>query len=295
MATHCKILEQGNRTWLSVEGAWEPRLTKIMEANGLKDLRFYDIEPGRDTSVNFLRDLPTLERLSLCVNGPQDWSALYDLSNVRVLELQHVTRKVDFTRMPQLEEVRCNWKAGLFSSLCDCEWLTRLGLDYFSGVEFRIFAKLKALRQIDFSFARVESLLGMERFPELRRFRLGPVNRLETLEHLKACEKLEYLGIDTAKKLRNIEAVGHLRNLQELFFKACPKLESLRSLWGLPSLEYFGLLETTTVADGDLSVLKTLPKLKHASIRDRKHYTHTDADFPKGYRRTLKLITLYED
>jgi hypothetical protein len=266
-----------------------------MEANGLKDLRFYDIEPGRDTSVNFLRDLPTLERLSLCVNGPQDWSALYDLSNVRVLELQHVTRKVDFTRMPQLEEVRCNWKAGLFSSLCDCEWLTRLGLDYFSGVEFRIFAKLKALRQIDFSFARVESLLGMERFPELRRFRLGPVNRLETLEHLKACEKLEYLGIDTAKKLRNIEAVGHLRNLQELFFKACPKLESLRSLWGLPSLEYFGLLETTTVADGDLSVLKTLPKLKHASIRDRKHYTHTDADFPKGYRRTLKLITLYED
>lgn len=295
MAAHCKILEQGSRRWFSVEGAWEPRLTKIMESHGLKDLRFYDLAPDGNTSVDFLRDLPTLERLSLCVNGPDRWSALYQLSNLRVLEFQHATRKVDFTRMPRLEHVSCSWKAGLFSSLCDCEWLTKLAVDYFSAPDFRIFGKLKALRQMDFGFARVESLLGMERFPELRRLELGPLSRLETLEHLEQCGKLEYLGIHNAKKLRSIDAVGGLTNLQELFFKACPKLESLRSLEGLPNLEYFGLLETTTLADGDLSVLKTIPKLKHASIRDRKHYTHSDADFPKSYRRTLKLVTLYED
>jgi len=62
--------------------------------------------------VDFLRDLPTLERLSLCVNGPEDWSGLYGLPNLHVLELRYVTRKVDFTRMRQLEEVSCNWKAG---------------------------------------------------------------------------------------------------------------------------------------------------------------------------------------
>ena len=266
-----------------------------MEAHGLKDLRFYDISPGRNASVDFLRELPSLERLSLCVNGPDDWSALYQLSNLRILELQHVSRKVEFTRMPQLEDVFCNWKAGLFKSLCDCEWLTSLALDYFTGLDFHIFRKLKALRQIGFGFVGVESLAGMEHFPELRRLVLGPVNRLETLEHLDNCEELEYVGIDKAKKLRNIDAIGHLRNLQELFFKACPKLESLRSLRSLPNLEYFGLLETTTVADGDLSVLESLPKLRHVSIRDRKHYTHGDVDFPKSYRRTIKLVTLYED
>jgi len=48
MSTHSKILEQGDRTWLSVEGAWEPRLTKIMETHGLRDLRFHDVTAGRN-------------------------------------------------------------------------------------------------------------------------------------------------------------------------------------------------------------------------------------------------------
>lgn len=295
MATHFKILEQGKRRWLSVEGAWEPRLAKVMETHGLRDLRLLEIASTEKISIDFLRDVPNLERLGLCVNGPRDWTPLYDLSNLRVLELQCVTTKIDFTRMPRLEHIMCNWNARLFSSLCDCEWLTNLGLDHFGGPDFRMFKKLKALRNIGFAFTRLESFVAVEHFPELTRLSLGPVNHIETLDHLDACPKLRYVGIDNAKKLRRIDAVAHLRSLQELFFKACPNIESLRSLAGLPNLEYFGLLETTTVADGDLAVLKTLPKLKHASIRDRKHYTNNNRDFPKAYRTVTKMTKLYEE
>lgn len=292
---HFKILEQGTRRWLSVEGAWEPRLATIMESHGLHDLRLHDVTPGRSTSVDFLRDLPGLARLSLCVNGPRDWRALYELRSVRVLELQYVTRKLDFTRMPQLEDLTCNWSDRLFSSLCDCEWLEHLGLDYFTGSDFAIFRKLKALRSIGFGFTRLGSLIGIEQFPDLRWLSLGPVNRMETLDYLDACAKLEYLSIDQAMKLKTIDAVAYLWNLQELCFKACPKIESLRSLRGLANLEYFGLLETTSIADGDLSVLNLLPQLKHASIRDRRHYSHKNADFPKAHRRTTKVVTLHQE
>ena len=85
------------------------------------------------------------------------------------------------------------------------------------------------------------------------------------------------------------------QGLKELCFQACPNLDSLQALKKLVSLEYFGLLETTTVADGDLSGLLTLPKLKHASIRDRQHYDVKNSDLPKAYRRARKLIVLYQE
>ena len=164
-----------------------------------------------------------------------------------------------------------------------------------AGDNFRPFAKLTALENIGFGFTRVASLDGVERFPLLRRLSLGPINRLETLDHLEGCPHVSSLQIEAAKKLRRIDAVSSLRVLQELCFTRCPAIQSLQPIAGLPELEYVSLLQTTTIAEGDISALHTLPRLKHASIGDRKHYNVKNTDLPKASRRTYKMTTLYEE
>ena len=69
----------------------------------------------------------------------------------------------------------------------------------------------------------------------------------------------------------------------------------IQTLKRLVNLEYFGLLETTTVADGDLATLLTLPKLKHATIRDRQDYNVRNSELPKAYRHANKVTVLYQE
>ena len=292
MATHFKVLQQGDRRWLSVEGPWEPRLADLMRDQGLSELRVFADGRNGAARIDYLGEIPFLQRLGLCIVGLRDVSPLYDLPNLRALTVQRIERKIDFTRIPRLENLSLSWNAKLFSSLLESERLEVLGIDNFTGKDFLPFAKLKALENIGFAFTRLESFAGLEQFPELGRLSLGPINRLETLDHLEGYPDLRYLQVEAAKKLRRIDAVSRLRCLQELWFTACPQIESLRAIEGLPALEYFGLLQTTSVADGDLSALLKLPRLKHASIRDRKHHNMKNDNLPKAYRKTNKLITL---
>jgi hypothetical protein len=88
MTTHFKILQQRTRRWLSVEGLWEARLAGVMEAHGLTDLRIYADGRGSKGHLDFLRDLPFLERLSIIIVGLRDVSPLYDLPNLRTFEFR---------------------------------------------------------------------------------------------------------------------------------------------------------------------------------------------------------------
>jgi hypothetical protein len=295
MTSHIKVLQQGDRRWLSVEGPWEPRLADFMRARGLSELRIFADGRSGAVRIDFLREIPFLETLGLCVVGLRDITPLYDLPNLGSLVVQGLERKVDFTRIPRLRNLSLAWKARFFSSLLDCGGLEVLGIDYYSGKDFLTFGRLKSLKSIGFGFTRLESFAGIEQFPNLGRLSLGPINRLETLDHLEGCSRIWHLHVEAARKLRRIEAVSSLRCLQELCFTACPQIESVQPFNGLPALEYFGLLQTTNVADGDLSALLKLPRLKHASIRDRKHYNVKNADLPKAYRKRYKLVTLYKE
>ena len=295
MTTHFKILQQGTRRWLAVEGPWEDRFVGVMAAHGLTDLRICMDGRGSKGDLDFLRDLPILERLSIITAGLRDVSPLYDLPNLRILDFQAVSAKIDLTRIPRLEFLMCSWNARTLSSLLECGRLRELGLDNYTGADLRPFAKLSSLENIGMAYTRLESLAGVERFANLRRLSLGPINRLETLDHLEGCPELRDFSIGPAKKLARVEVLWRLPNLEALGFQACPQIESLRGLERLVNLEYFGLLETTNVADGDLGVLLALPKLRHASIRDRQHYHVKNSELPKTYRHGNKLTVLYRE
>lgn|GEM_PF-4058499 len=293
--TAFRILQQGTRRWLSIEGPWESRFASVMDAHGLTDLRISADGRGSKGHLDFLRDLPFLERLSINSVGLRDISPLYDLPNLRTFEFQAVAGKIDFLRFQKLEVLRCSWNARTLSSLLEYANLKELGLDNYTGPDFRPFAKLGSLENIGMAFTRLRSLAGVQQFPILRRLSLGPINRLKTLDHLEGCSELRRLSIGPAKNLTQVDTLSCHENLAELLLQACPNIESLQALKRLVNLEYFGLLETTSVADGDLATLLTLPKLKHAAIRDRQHYNVRNSELPKDYRRANKVTVLYQE
>jgi hypothetical protein len=104
---------------------------------------------------------------------------------------------------------------------------------------------------------------------------------LEMLNGLENADGLIVLVVEQAKRLRQIDSLHGLAQLGTLVLNDCPKIESIRSLADLSSLETVGLMQTTNVADGDFSPLLTLPKLRNATFVDRPHYSHRNESFPK--------------
>jgi hypothetical protein len=201
---------------------------------------------------------------------------------------------IDLTRIQALRELRLSWSAKKYSSLFDCTGLKGLGMDNYSGPDLVPLARLSSLENVGLAFTRLERLVGVEAFLDLKRLSLGPINRLETLEGIQVCRGLSDLEVGKAAKLRSIDAVKPLLSLRVLSLVDCPKISSIDPIRGHFSLEKVGFLHKTRILDGDLSALDTLPSLKHASFTDRRQYNRTNASFPKSYRTPNKLITLFD-
>jgi Leucine-rich repeat (LRR) protein len=293
MPTDFKICEIGASRYLLLQGPWEPVIADVMQQYGVRHLRL-NRPTEQQVRIDFLRELGSLERLELSALSLADAGPLYDLPNLRRLAINGFKKKIDFTRIPKLEELRLDWHEKSFSSLLEHGQLRVLGIGPYTRADLLQLKNLRSLEELVISFSRIERLAGVEHFPELRQLSVDYVKNLETLEPLESCRKLWNLSIDGAKILRQIDPVSSLRDLQELCLKRCPEIESLRPIKSLPALRYIGLLETTNLKDGDLSVLLTLPQLRHASFADRKHYSHKSTDFPKVYRKHHKLVVLYD-
>jgi Leucine-rich repeat (LRR) protein len=265
-----------------------------MRRYGITHLRL-NTPTERQVNIDFLTELTFLERADLSALSVRDVTPLYGLPKLRRLTITGIRQEIDFTRLARLEELRVDWNAKFFSSFLSCDRLRILGIGNYNCPDLRQLGNLRSLEELILSLSRIETLAGVEHFPELERLSLDFVKHLETLEPLGACRMLRYLSIDDAKNLKQIDPVAHLVNLQELCLKRCPEVDSLKPVKGFGALEYVGLLETTNIQDGDLSVLLTLPNLKHASFVDRKHYSHKNADFPKVYRVPNKLVVLYDN
>jgi hypothetical protein len=294
VASQFKVCEIGATRYLLLQSPWESGIAEVMKRYGIKHLRL-NRPTERQVQIDFLRELPFLERVELSAMSVVDVTPLYDLPSLRRLRIDGFKKEIDFTRIPELEELRLDWHPKFFSSLLACERLRTLGIGCYKAGDLEPFDKLASLEELIISQAPLESLAGIENFPKLARLSLDFIDHLNTLVPLNVCRSLLSLTIDGAKNLRDISPLSGLRNLSDLGLQRCPHIKSLQPIRGLPRLQTIGLLETTSIEDGDLSVLETLPALKHASFVDRRHYTRKNADFPKVYRPANKLVVLYNN
>jgi hypothetical protein len=141
-----------------------------------------------------------------------------------------------------------------------------------------------------------EDLTGLRWNSALARLTLKGAPRLRSLSGVELLPQLSVLKIFAAKRLSDITDVrGVAGSLKELELEACAAIASIESLRALVALEFLSLSDcgdmetfepigalvglrelhawgTTRVADGDLTPIARLPKLRGLRMQDRRSY-----------------------
>lgn len=254
-----------------------------MRRQKIKWLRLSGYAGWRENDLSFLPQLEFLERLDLWTTTVRDLTPIYQLGELQALSLNGVISKVEFDRIPKLNDLHlAQWRKAAHASVFSCRHLKNLGVCGYSGATLEPWGSIKSLENIALSFSRVQSLAGIGLLPMLRRLSLARVNRLTRLDGIEESRALLLLWVEGAAKLEDISALGSVKTLRTLNLTDCPHLETLKGIRGLPDLEAVWFFGKTNIEDGDLSALKTLPKLKYAKFVDRRHYSHKSDEFPKN-------------
>lgn len=155
--------------------------------------------------------------------------------------------------------------------------LRKLHLDAFPGSDLKSIPPTGAIRVFEVAGKKLQNVDGISEFgpiSEMALYDLGACTDFSCLEKVNSLKVLELTG---ATKLTGLDFVQSL-DLKELKLDNCGSLETLRPFVNLGSLEVLALEGNTVVQDGDLSILKRLPKLKTLILQPRKHYSHSRQD-----------------
>lgn len=281
---------------LRLKGPWHPKIPEIMRKLGVMHLELDRSIGWKGTTLDFLQELADLEGLMVYLpRETLDVSPISAMRNLWALELRcdGFAGRLDLSGLPLLRELAIKtWNPKVFAGLSGSLRLRflRLGEDQRPGFNGRDFGELSRMEHLQFLMLirpRIQDLAGAEGLERLETIHLYDPNRLESLKGLEGCGRLKTLTIMGAPRLVSLDALAGHPSLRELQLVYCPKLQSLRPLDGLQRLERIDLGFRTKVADGDLSALTRLPRLRYADFEDRKHYSHKSADFPKRASRPL--------
>lgn len=278
-----EIISRPSGKILSLKGEWRDEIRKVLQSHNIVHLRISVYAGWKSGTIDFLPQMPEIEQLDIVAPEVKDFTPLYGLPKLRKLNLDGKTGHIDFLRFPMLQELSVGlWSPRNLGSVFQCRSLKNLAIAGYSAADLHEFESLKdSLEGLSLGKLRCERLDGMPELPKLIRLFLTLCPRLQSLSGVERCADLQVLWVERARSLEQIDSVRHLRLLRTLILSGCPRIKSLTPLRGLPALETVGLMETTNIQDGDISVLKTLPALIHAKFVDRPHYTNRDSEFPK--------------
>lgn len=267
------------RRFLAATGPWSAAAAHYAQGNAIRELHLTAYAGWADDDIAFVRDLPQLEALHLAPGKSIDLTPLYSLPHLRLLSLAgEIKSGVDFTRLAGLRELRLEkWNEKKFASAFACTALRVLALSNYPGPDLHALSGLASLEELRLSHGRVTSLHGISALTRLKKLALQEFNHLETLAGIEGLAELEDLWIYRAKNLKRLDGAEGLQRLTTLTLTSVPGVESLRPIAQCASLERVILLQNTNVADGDVAILRGLPRLRQVRFTDRKHYNATAA------------------
>ncbi len=169
------------------------------------------------------------------------------------------------------------WRRGS-ESLFERSGLQRLYVNGYDGGSSDPFRALTALRELRLFNAKLTEIKAFARLEDLDCLQLRGLKGLVSLDGLQPLSTLDELEIQACPAVRSIEEIAGLKNLRRLLLIDDGEIESLSPLAEATSLEELYFYGTTNIADGDLSPLLELPRLREVSFQDRRHYSTTRQD-----------------
>ncbi len=247
-------------------------------AEALRDAKVRElvVAPGLGAfDLDFVAELPWIERLAVFSISTLQWSGLQSLSKLRSLEI-HALRTVgrlDVSCFPQLRHLVAPWWRG-GESVFACRRLEELSIRYFPMPDLAEFRGLQKLRSLELLQGGLQASRGVASAADLERLRFGMLTRLSNLDGFEQLRKLRSLTLQSCRKIRTLERLAGLRRLEELVLDDVGQLESVRPLARLHALRKLNLVGDTNVMDGDLRPIAELPHIDSVVIRGRRHYSH---------------------
>ena len=163
----------------------------------------------REQSLEFLRELPSLEAVAFWDIPLSDISALYELRSLRYLRLTADRPAIEFAKLLSLRAVVWHYLPG-DSGIDEVRQLEELYLWRYrpsgrSCVDLRL---PSSLRQLSIIWSNVATLKGLPKLPKLIRLEVSRCRHLESLEGLaESCPNLEALLISSSGRLRAEEGI----------------------------------------------------------------------------------------
>lgn len=225
------------------------------------------------TDLSFLAEFPLLLYLELVGDTRVNTPLLDGLQNLRGLYLESPGAGVDFACFPELEVFSGGWHAG-HRNFARARELRRLRLRNFrpQAADLSDLAHLTRLEDLELTQTTVTSLAGLETLEDLRYLEVVTASKLASLDALASpgCGVRE-LTLSKAKSIPSYRPLASVSHLRRLKLSSCASMPDLRWTAGLNRLDLFTFVETD-VADGDLTPLLGLPRLRSVGTLDKRHY-----------------------
>ncbi len=264
----------------TVTGAWSLGVEEFLRTHDIKELELNDAKGWRGSEVTFLERLVGLEALTIIDHSIKDVSAIHALRGLRYLDVNtYCKTPVNFARFPLLEECALEWRAKS-DSLFGHHGLKKAFVNKCPIKNLDALSGMTRLESLSLASPKLETLDGIEALKALTFLGIYVARRLTGLEGVEALPYLVQLELNDCPLVRNISPIAGLHRLRALQLCNDGQIETIGPVGELKELEQFLFYESTNVLDGDLSPLKRLPQLRHVAFMDRKHYSHSRADFP---------------
>ncbi|MES1165654.1 MAG: hypothetical protein ABUR63_07855 [Verrucomicrobiota bacterium] len=266
---------------LVAHGSWSPAVAEAMRANRVTELELNYAKGWSGTDYSFLADLPALEALEITDWNAKDVSALNALNELRKLKVfTYCKTEIRFPELPRLEDCSLEWRPKA-SSMFQHRGIKKLFVNKCPERDLRRFSTMTQLASLSLASPKLESLEGAATLQQLTFLGVYVASRLTSLRGIEPLSRLRDLEVNDCRKVGSIEPLAGLGSLRHLQLCNDGRIDTLAPLAGLQELETFLFYESTDVADGDLTVLKRLPKLQHVVFMDRPHYSDRQSNFPR--------------
>jgi Leucine-rich repeat (LRR) protein len=222
--------------------------------------------------IGFLREVPSLRGL---VVGPSlrpiDITGIEDLSELRFLQLSDNRQELDLGRFPHLREFRGDWHRKL--RIPEHSELRALHLGGYKpkSKDLRELAELPRLEELDLVKSSIETLVGIDSLPALRKLELSYMRNLTTFESAALLPALEWLACERCPKIVDYSCLARAQKLRRVQLNSCAMIASLSFVRDMKALEHLRFVGTD-VEDGDMSPLL---RLQRVAFTDKRHFSHT--------------------
>jgi len=265
---------------LTLTGPWSQSIAEYMRREQIRELYLNHSRGWRGTTLDFLTGFQELEAFSILDFTIDDVSPVHQLTGLRALELSTYCRtKIDFGQFPFLERAVFYWRDGS-DSLFDSTNLRWLFVHRYNGHSSQPFARLSRLEGLSIANSDLRELKSLASLRNLRFLGLYNLKQINSLQGVETLNQLEALEINGCRRFGRIDELATLVRLRRLQLNDDGSIASLTPLRTARELEEVLFYESTNIVDGDLSPLAMLPRLRHVSFQNRRHYSHKREQFP---------------